>query len=99
MRVWLTQHANQAGQVKLAVFAVEADACGLEVGDFVHSFGDAHIYSNHFEQVRKQLQRTPRDLPELQLKKGVNSLFDYSYDDVKIIGYDPHPHIAGKVAV
>jgi len=76
-----------------------ADACGLEVGDFVHSFGDAHIYSNHFEQVRKQLQRTPRDLPELQLKKGVNSLFDYSFDDVEIVGYDPHPHIAGKVAV
>jgi thymidylate synthase len=76
-----------------------AEACGLEAGDFVHSFGDTHIYSNHFEQVRTQLQRAPRDLPKLTLNKQVKSLFDYTFDDVKITGYDPHPHIAGKVAV
>lgn len=76
-----------------------ADACGLEAGDFVHCFGDTHIYSNHFEQVRTQLQRAPRDLPKLEVKKGVGSLFDYRFEDVKITGYDPHPHIAGKVAV
>ena len=76
-----------------------ADACDLEAGDFVHTFGDAHIYSNHFEQVRTQLLRAPRDLPKLTLKKGVGSLFDYRFEDVEITGYDPHPHIAGKVAV
>jgi len=76
-----------------------ADACDLEVGDFVHTLGDAHIYSNHFEQVRKQLHRPPRELPKLRLNKGVKSLFDYTFSDVEITGYDPHPHIAGKVAV
>lgn len=76
-----------------------ADACDLEAGDFVHTFGDAHIYSNHFEQVRTQLQRAPRELPKLKLKKNGQSVFDYIFEDVKIEGYDPHPHIAGKVAV
>jgi len=65
-----------------------AQVCGLKVGDFVHSFGDAHIYSNHFEQVREQLTRAPKPLPRLKLNK-----------DVKIFGYEAHPHIAGKVAV
>ncbi len=76
-----------------------ADACGLEAGDFVHSFGDVHIYANHFEQVKLQLTRKPRSLPKLTLSSGVKSLYDYKFDDIKITGYNPHPHIAGKVAV
>ena len=76
-----------------------AEACGLEAGDFVHSFGDAHIYSNHFDQVKKQLSRDPRPLPKLTLSKSVESLYDYKFSDIEITSYDPHPHIAGKVAV
>jgi len=76
-----------------------ADACGLEAGDFVHSFGDVHIYANHFEQVKLQMSRTPRPLPKLTLSSGVKSLYDYKFEDIKITNYDPHPHIAGKVAV
>lgn len=76
-----------------------AQICGLEVGDFVHTFGDAHIYSNHFEQVKEQLKRTPKPLPKLTLNPEVKSLYDFTYADVKITGYASHPHIAGKVAV
>lgn len=76
-----------------------AQCCGLEVGDFVHTFGDAHIYSNHFEQVREQLTRSPYPLPKLALNPDIKSVFDFKYDDVKIVGYKAHPHIAGKVAV
>ncbi len=76
-----------------------ADACKLEAGDFVHSFGDVHIYANHFEQVKLQLTRKPRPLPTLSLRSGVKSLYDYNFDDIIITGYKPHPHIAGKVAV
>jgi thymidylate synthase len=76
-----------------------AQVCGLEVGDFVHTFGDAHIYSNHFEQVREQLSREPMPLPRLKLNKDVTSIYDFKYEDVKILGYKAHPHIAGKVAV
>ena len=79
--------------------AMMAQVCDLEPGDFVHTFGDAHIYSNHFEQVKKQLGRKPRDLPTLTLNKDVKSLYDFTFDDVKITAYKPHPHIAGKVAV
>jgi len=76
-----------------------AQICGLEVGDFVHTFGDAHIYSNHFEQVEEQMSRAPMPLPRLKLNKEVKSLYDFTYNDVKILGYKSHPHIAGKVAV
>ena len=76
-----------------------ADACGLEAGDFVHSFGDVHIYANHFEQVKLQLSRKPRPLPKLTLNSGVKSLYDYKFDDIKITDYKPYPHIPGKVAV
>lgn len=72
---------------------------GLEVGDFVHTLGDAHIYSNHLEQVKLQISREPRALPSLWLNPEVTSLFDFTYDDVRLDGYDPHPHIAGAVAV
>jgi len=76
-----------------------AQVCGLEVGDFVHTFGDAHIYSNHFEQVKEQLSRAPMPLPKLKLNPDVKSIYDFKYEDVKILGYKAHPHIAGKVAV
>ena len=76
-----------------------AQVCDLEVGDFVHSFGDAHIYSNHFEQVREQLSRAPMALPRLKLNPDIKSIYDFRYEDVKILGYKSHPHIAGKVAV
>jgi len=76
-----------------------AQVCGLEAGDFVHTFGDAHIYSNHFEQVKLQLSREPRSLPKLTLNTDVKSLYDFTFDDVTITDYDPHKHIAGKVAV
>ncbi len=76
-----------------------AQVCDLEVGDFVHTFGDAHIYSNHFEQVREQLTRAPKPLPKLWLNPEVKSVFDFTGADIKVKGYEAHPHIAGKVAV
>ena len=76
-----------------------AQICELEVGDFVHTFGDAHIYSNHFEQVKLQLTRDPKPLPKLKLNPEVSKIDGFTYEDVKIIGYKAHPHIAGKVAV
>jgi len=76
-----------------------AQVCNLEVGDFVHTLGDAHIYNNHIEQVELQLTRDFRALPQLKLNPAVTNIFDFTYDDFEIVGYDPHPHIAGKVAV
>jgi thymidylate synthase len=80
-----------------------AHVCGLDVGDFVHTLGDAHIYSNHFDQVRLQLSRETRPLPRLSLararERGVKSIFDFEYEDFEIIGYDPHPGIKAPVAV
>ncbi|RKQ71679.1 thymidylate synthase [Litorimonas taeanensis] len=76
-----------------------AQICDLDVGDFVHTFGDAHIYSNHFEQVREQLTRAPKPLPRLKLNPDVTEIDGFTYADVKILGYEAHPHIAGKVAV
>jgi thymidylate synthase len=76
-----------------------AQVCDLEVGDFVHTFGDAHIYSNHFEQVREQLTREPMALPRLKLNPDVREIDGFTYGDIKILGYKAHPHIAGKVAV
>ena len=76
-----------------------AQDLGLEVGDFVHTLGDAHIYSNHLEQVQLQLSREPRALPTLKLNPSVTSLFDFRYEDVELVGYDPHPHIPAPVAV
>ena len=76
-----------------------AQVCNLRVGDFVHTFGDAHIYSNHFEQVRLQLTRTPNMLPILQINPKINNIFAFTYEDFTLLGYDAHPHIAGKVSV
>ena len=76
-----------------------AQVTGLEVGDFVHTFGDAHIYSNHFDQVNEQLSRDFRPLPTMKLNPEINSIFDFTYEDFELIGYDPHPLIRGAVAV
>ena len=76
-----------------------AQVCDLEVGDFVHTFGDAHIYSNHFEQVELQLTREPKSLPTLKLNPEIKDIFAFTYDDIKVEGYEAHPHIKGKVAI
>ena len=76
-----------------------AQVCNLEVGDFIHTFGDAHIYSNHFEQVELQLSREPKPFPSLQLNPAVQSIFDFTYEDFTIQNYNPHPAIKAPVAV
>ncbi len=76
-----------------------AQVTGLQCGDFVHTLGDAHIYLNHLEQVQLQLTREPRRLPTMILNPDVKNLFDFRYEDFRLEGYNPHPHIAGKVAV
>ncbi|MCM1348238.1 MAG: thymidylate synthase [Firmicutes bacterium] len=76
-----------------------AQVTGLEAGDFVHTLGDAHIYNNHFEQVKLQLEREPRQLPRMILNPEVKDIFQFKFDDFKLEGYDPHPHIPGKVSV
>nr|AIA17401.1 thymidylate synthase [uncultured bacterium] len=76
-----------------------AQVCDLEPGEFVHTLGDAHIYSNHFEQVNLQLSRTPRGLPAMKLNPSVKNIFDFRFEDFALENYDPHPHIKGTVAV
>ena len=76
-----------------------AQVTGLIPGDFVHTLGDAHIYTNHIEQVQLQLARELRTLPQMQLNPEVKSIFDFQYDDFELVNYDPHPHIKGEVAI
>ena len=76
-----------------------AQVCDLEVGDFIHTLGDAHVYSNHFDQVKKQILREVKPLPTLSLNRGVKSIHDFTYNDIQIDNYLYHPHIPGKVAV
>ncbi|MGD7021905.1 thymidylate synthase [Rossellomorea vietnamensis] len=76
-----------------------ANVCDLEPGEFVHTFGDVHIYQNHMEQVKLQLSREPRALPTIRINKDVKDIFSYSFDDFTLENYDPHPHIKGVVSV
>jgi thymidylate synthase len=76
-----------------------ARAAGLEPGEFVHTLGDAHLYLNHLEQAELQLSREPRPLPKMELAEGVTDLFGFRYEDFRLTGYDPHPHIKAPVAV
>jgi thymidylate synthase len=76
-----------------------AQVTRLQPGEFIHTFGDAHLYLNHLEQAKLQLGREPRRQPFMQLNPEIESIFDFDYDDFSLVGYDPHPHIAAKVAV
>jgi len=76
-----------------------AQVTGLKAGDFVHTLGDAHLYSNHLEQVRTQLQREPRSLPVMKINPAVDDLFAFRFEDFELVDYDPHPHIKAPVAV
>ena len=76
-----------------------AQVCNLQVGDFIHTFGDAHIYNNHLEQLQLQLTRECRPLPTMKLNPEIKNIFDFTFEDFTLEGYDPHPHIKGVVAV
>jgi thymidylate synthase len=76
-----------------------AQACDLKPGEFVHTFGDAHLYRNHFEQARQQLEREPRSLPRMVLNPDVRAVFDFQFEDFCLEDYDPHPHIKAPIAV
>lgn len=76
-----------------------AQVTNLEEGDFIHTFGDAHIYLNHLEQVKLQLTREPRPLPQMKINPDVKDIFKFRYEDFELVNYDPHPHIKGKVSV
>ena len=76
-----------------------AQVCGLKPGEFIHTLGDTHLYLNHIDQAKLQLSRSIRPLPVMNLNPSVNSIFDFTYDDFHLVGYDPHPHIKAEVAV
>lgn len=76
-----------------------AQVCNLEVGEFVHTFGDVHIYSNHLEQVKLQLSREPYPLPTMEINKEVKNIFDFEYEDFILVNYQSHPAIKATVAV
>ena len=76
-----------------------AQVCGYQAGDFVHTFGDAHINNNHIEQVKLQLSRDTRPLPKMEINPEIKSIFDFKFEDFKLVDYDPHPHIKGAVAI
>jgi thymidylate synthase len=76
-----------------------AQVCGYQPGDFIHTLGDAHIYSNHYEQLELQLSRDPKPLPKMILNPDVKNIFDFTFDDFTLVDYNPHPHIKGMVAV
>jgi len=76
-----------------------AKVTGLEYGDFVHTFGDAHIYNDHVEQIRLQLSRKPKDLPQMEINPNIKNIFDFTFKDFTLVNYNHHPHIKGKVSV
>jgi thymidylate synthase len=76
-----------------------AQVTNLRLGEFIHTFGDAHLYNNHIEQAELQLTRDPRPLPTMEINPGVTSIFDFRFEDFELVGYDPHPHIKAEVSV
>ncbi len=91
---------NPYNTCSLAIFThMIAQQCDLDVGEIIISIGDCHLYSNHFEQAKIQLQREPKALPKLIIKRKPESIFDYRFEDFEIVGYDPHPHISAPIAV
>ena len=76
-----------------------ARVCGYRPGEFIHTLGDAHLYSNHLDQAKLQLEREPRALPTVKIRAGVDSIFGFAFEDFEVVGYDPHPHIRAAVAV
>ena len=76
-----------------------AQVCNLQCGDFIHTLGDAHIYKNHFEQVKTQLTREPKTLPKMMINPNIKNIFDFKFEDFDLVDYNPHPHIKGKVAI
>ena len=76
-----------------------AQVCDLEPGEFIHSFGDVHLYNNHLEQAEIQLAREPRSLPKMKINPAIKSIFDFKFEDFELLNYNPHPHIKGEVSV
>ena len=76
-----------------------AQVCDLKPGDFVHTFGDLHLYQNHLEQAKLQLSREPRPLPQMKLNPAVTNIHDFKFEDFELVGYDPHPAIKAPIAV
>lgn len=76
-----------------------AQVCGLEPGEFIHTFGDAHLYTNHLEQSKRQLSRTPKALPQMKINPNIKSIFDFKFEDFELVNYDSHPAIKGQVSV
>lgn len=76
-----------------------AQTCGLKAGEFVHTFGDVHIYNNHFEQVDLQLSREPKKLPTMKINPEVKDIFDFKFEDFELLNYDPHPAIKAPIAI
>jgi thymidylate synthase len=95
--VFLGVPFNIASYALLAIMM--AQVCGLEAGEFIHTFGDAHLYSNHFEQAKLQLTRTPKKLPTLKVNPNVKDLFDFTFEDFELCDYEPDPHIKAEVSV
>jgi len=93
----LTKPFNIASYALLTLMV--AQVCDLKPGDFVHTFGDLHLYSNHVDQAKLQLTREPRPLPTLELNPAVKDLRDFKFEDFELVGYDPHPAIKAPVAV
>ena len=76
-----------------------AQVCDYQAGDFIHTFGDVHVYSNHKEQIQEQLTRSPKPLPTMKLNRNIKNIFDFTYEDFELLNYNPHPLIKGKVAI